>query len=255
MIAPFARKNHYKEIIRRLRIALKEAGPPFAEYTKKELRFFSNSSLPEKEIAALAGLGFRGRNTLLISKDHGSRGLLGGVIFPDRISGAESPSPLTVSCGSCRRCEESCPGGALSGGRLSRESCLQHWTTTDGVIPAELKEVWGERIYGCMICQDCCPWNRKRGSWSPVALGVIAPEPDLKFYLTSTPEEIKAHFKGTALGMGWIRGEYLLRNALISAGWARRTELAPLIRNHLDSGDPGIRDAARWADERLSLKN
>ena len=251
MIAPFALKNHYKEIINRLRSSLKEAGPPFDGYSRKELRFFSNSSLPEKELAAAAGLGFRGRNTLLITMESGSRGLLGGVIFPDLITPARGPSPSSTGCGNCRRCEESCPGGALKEGKLDRSRCLQHWTTSEGPLPDKLKEVWGERIYGCMICQDCCPWNRKEPMGSSVILGEIDPEPDLEFYLTSTADEVKERFRGTTLGMGWVKGEYLIRNALVSAGWSRRSGLRVLIENHRESDDRGIRDAALWALKRI----
>lgn len=249
-IAPFALKNHYKEIIRRLKQSVREAGSPFSDYSKKELRFFSNSPFPEKELAVAAGLGFRGRNTLLITTEYGSRGLLGGMIIPSPLEELSFQAGISgkISCGSCRLCEEACPGGALKNYRLNRDLCLQDWTTREGSIPDSLKDVWGQRIYGCTICQDCCPWNRKSGQGNVIDLGVIDPEPPLEFYLTHSCKDIKKEFKGTALGMSWIKGEHLQRNAILSSYHTpgqidqNRAE----IEGFCDSEDEGIRDAARW---------
>ena len=81
-ISSFALRNYYKEMIIRMKSALKGAGSPFKDLTKREVYLFSNSSLPEKELARECGLGFAGRNTLLINRTWGSRGLLAGMILP-----------------------------------------------------------------------------------------------------------------------------------------------------------------------------
>lgn len=252
LIAPFALKNHYKAIIKRMKQALKEAGPPFSELNKRQVRLFSNSRFPEKEMALTGGLGFRGRNTLIINKDFGSRGLLGGMIIPFRLEEQRQDGLINkinseISCGTCRLCEEACPGAALKDYRLDRDKCLQHWTSKDGAVPDSLKEVWGERIYGCMICQDCCPWNNKARKGNSIDLGMIAPEPTLKFYLTESKEDIKSEFKGTALGMSWLKAEHLIRNAIISAACSDNKNLNEYIRKFQEADDHGIRDAARWA--------
>lgn len=249
LIAPFAMKNHYKEIIKRMKQALKEAGPPFSELSKRQVRFFSNSRFPEKEMAVMGKLGFRGRNTLLINTEFGSRGLLGGMIIPYFLENVVQENILKseISCGNCRLCEEACPGGALKDYKLDREKCLQHWTTEDGAVPDKLKEVWGERIYGCMICQDCCPWNRKEKKGNSIDLGIINPEPPLRFYLIEDQKEIKAEFKGTALGMTWVKAEHLTRNAILSAAASSNGKnLIEDIRKLKDSENEGIRDAVRW---------
>ncbi len=249
LIAPFARSNHYKEIVARMRLALKNGGDPFSSLTKREVRFFSNSALPEKALALKAGLGFQGRNTLIINTEYGSRGLLGGMILPFSFTNpSESAYSVKKGCGSCRLCEQTCPGGALTDGRLDRSLCLQHWTTRDGCLPHSLKEVWGSRIYGCNICQDICPWNRKkRPEGVSTDRGKLDPEPELEFYLSHSEEEIKLRLRGSALGMGWIKGRFLIRNALVSAGWSERKDLLPLIEGHRNSDYEIIRDAARWA--------
>lgn len=253
LIAPFAMKNHYKEIIKRMKQALKEAGKPFSELSKRELRFFSNSHFPEKEMAIAGNLGFRGRNTLLISTDFGSRGLLGGMIIPYKLKSDASDNLINpkISCGTCRLCEVACPGGALDEYKLDRNKCLQHWTTEDGAIPKDLKEVWGERIYGCMICQDCCPWNQKNKKGNRIDLGLISPEPQLNFYLTENKEDIKKEFRGTALSMSWIKPEHLIRNAVLSTASSDNRELIKYIKKLVDSEDEGIRDAASWALKKL----
>ena len=253
LIAPFARSNHYREIVVRLRLALREAGEPFSSLTRKSVRFFSNSTLPEKDFALKAGLGFQGRNTLIINGEYGSRGLLGGMVLPLALENdSESVLPAESGCGSCRLCEESCPGGALKDGRLNRELCLQHWSTDERCIPDTLKEVWGNRIYGCTICQDVCPWNRKkRPQGISIERGTLNPVPELEFFLSHSEEEIKERLKGSALGMSWIRGSHLIRNALVSAGWAMREDLILMIEGHAESQVSIIRDAAFWALKKI----
>ena len=253
LIAPFARSNHYKEIVSRMKQALKEAGEPFSSLTRREVRFFSNSTLPEKELAVKAGLGFQGRNTLIINREYGSRGLLGGIIIPFALENStEAITTGKESCGNCRLCEQACPGGALKDGQLDRSRCLQHWSTDDRAIPESLKEVWGNRIYGCTICQDICPWNRRtRPEGISIDRGRLEPEPELEFYLNHSEEEIKSRLKGSALGMGWIKGCHLIRNALVSAGWSEREDLLPLIENHADADNEIIRDAALWTIRKI----
>ncbi|MDA3957291.1 4Fe-4S double cluster binding domain-containing protein [Oceanispirochaeta sp.] len=255
-IAPFALRNHYKEMILRMKVVLKSAGPPFSSLTRKEIRLFSNSRFPEKQMAALGGLGFIGRNTLLINKKYGSRGLLAGMIIPLNLMGLQDEefserNSEMPQCGSCRLCEEACPGGALKNHQLSRIDCLQHWTSSDGPVPEKLKNVWGQRMYGCTICQDVCPWNRSVPEGTRISTGLIDPIPNLKFYLSHSEKEIKESFRGTALGMSWFKSSHMIRNALLSAGSSGLEGRIDLIEAFTDSDDPAIRDAALWVLDRL----
>lgn len=252
LIAPFALSNYYKAIIIKLKTAVREAGLPFSGLSKRQIRLFANSPLPEKRLAKEAGIGFQGRNTLLISPPFGSCGLLGGMIIP--LLPLDFPSPTQRSswnCGRCRLCEEACPGGALKGGRLERRRCLQHWSTAEAPIPDDLKEIWGCRIYGCTLCQDICPRNKGIPEGLRVSQGELVPEPDLEFYLENREDFIKSYLKGSSLGLSWIKEECLVRNALVSCGWAGRTDLLPLVEKHKSSPNPIIRDAALWAWKKL----
>jgi len=251
-IAPFAARNYYREMINRMKDALKQAGPPYSDLSKRDVYLFSNSSLPEKKLAEAGGLGFIGRNTLLIEKTYGSRGLLAGMILPLELE-VSPPSKESISpgCGTCRACEESCPGSALRDFSLNREKCLQHWTSSEGIIPDRLKKVWGNRIYGCTVCQDVCPWNRKVPRGNSISRGVINPQPELSFYLTQPEPVVKEYFRGTAMGMKWFKGNSMIRNAVLSASSTEEKGIIEKVENHTDSEDAGIRDAARWTLETI----
>src|SRR3954465_4917342 len=131
----------------------------------------------DREAAARSGVGFYGKNTLLITRRHGSWVVLGTLVTdveieptaplgPDR--GARVPgggmgptAPLGLDCGSCRLCVDACPTGALDEpGTLDATRCLSYWTQAPAPIPPAYREALEDRVYGCDICQDVCPWNR-----------------------------------------------------------------------------------------------
>jgi len=112
----------------------------------------------DREGAARAGVGFYGKNTLLITRTHGSWVVLGTLITDVKI---EPSGPLDLDCGSCTLCIEACPTGALDEpGVLDSTKCLSYWTQSAREIPEEYQEEIGDYVYGCDICQDVCPWNR-----------------------------------------------------------------------------------------------
>jgi epoxyqueuosine reductase len=112
----------------------------------------------DREGAARAGVGFYGKNTLLITRTHGSWVVLGTLVTDVEI---EPSGPLDLDCGSCTLCIEACPTGALDEpGVLDSTKCLSYWTQSARAVPDEYREQIGEMVYGCDICQDVCPWNR-----------------------------------------------------------------------------------------------
>ena len=112
----------------------------------------------DREAAARSGVGFYGKNTLLITRRHGSWVVLGTLITEVEIEAGE---PMPFACGSCTLCIDACPTGALDEpGVLDSTKCLSYWTQAAAPIPEEYREPLGAQVYGCDICQDVCPWNR-----------------------------------------------------------------------------------------------
>lgn len=122
--------------------------------------FCDTSPVLEKELARLAGLGFRGKNTLLISKALGSYFFIGGIALN---FDAAPDSPTAGSCGSCGACRSACPTGALADGALDPSLCLSYWTTqAKQKIPPDLAARNPGWAYGCDVCQEVCPYNSSR---------------------------------------------------------------------------------------------
>ena len=124
--------------------------------------FCDTSPVMEKELARLAGIGFRGRNTLVISGELGSYFFIGGIALNFEL---ERDKPAVDSCGACRLCEAACPAGALNGGVLDAGLCVSYWTTqSKEKIPAALAAKTAGFAYGCDLCQEACPLNKTPGS-------------------------------------------------------------------------------------------
>src|SRR5918998_2426555 len=112
----------------------------------------------DREAAARSGVGFYGKNTLLITRRHGSWVVLGTLVTDAAV---EPSPPLDAGCGSCTRCIDACPTGALDEpGVLDATRCLSYWTQAPEPIPVDYRAPLGDMVYGCDICQDVCPWNR-----------------------------------------------------------------------------------------------
>ena len=119
--------------------------------------FCDTSPVMEKELARLAGLGFRGKNTLIISREMGSYFFLGGIALDFK---SEPDAPIVDSCGGCDSCVKACPTGALKDGALDASLCLSYWTTqSKEKIPPSLASKTGGYAYGCDLCQEACPAN------------------------------------------------------------------------------------------------
>src|SRR3954469_17609929 len=123
----------------------------------------------DREGAARSGVGFYGKNTLLITRRHGSWVVLGTLVTDVVL---EPTPPLDLDCGECRLCIDACPTGALdTPGTLDATKCLSYWSQAPAAIPEDYREPLGAQVYGCDICQDVCPWNRgveKRRAGQPL---------------------------------------------------------------------------------------
>jgi epoxyqueuosine reductase len=203
----------------------------------------------DREGAARGGVGFYGKNTMLITRRHGSWVVLGTLITDVEI---EPSPPLELGCGECRLCIDACPTGALDEpGTLDATRCLSYWTQAAASIPEEYREAIGPMVYGCDICQDVCPWNRgiqKRRHGESLPQGA-EPNVSLLDWLRADGEELADRYDRLYVPRNDPR--YLRRNALVALGNVGRPEDAPLAEPYASDGDPLLREHAQWALRRL----
>jgi epoxyqueuosine reductase len=204
----------------------------------------------DREAAARAGVGFYGKNTMLITKRHGSWVVLGTVVTQAEL---EPSAPLELDCGSCTLCIEACPTGALDEpGVLDSTRCLSYWTQAPEPIPEEYRPELGAQVYGCDICQDVCPWNRgvekRRAGEAPPA--GAEPHVSLVEWLESGDDELRERYERLYFPRKDPR--YLRRNALVALGNTGDPELRSAAEAYAVGDDPMLRDHAEWALTRLT---
>jgi epoxyqueuosine reductase len=168
----------------------------------------------DREAAARAGVGFYGKNTMLITRRFGSWVVLGTLVTDQEL---ESTPPLELDCGSCTLCIEACPTGALDDpGTLDATKCLSYWTQSARDMPPDYGPELGAQVYGCDICQDVCPWNRgiekRRAGQAPPS--VAEPHVDLVAWLEADPDELRGRY--ARLYVPRNDGRFLQRNAHIA---------------------------------------
>lgn len=230
-----------------------------AEYIQAKEPQFSykimvdTGELSDRAVAERAGIGFSGKNTLLITKEYGSFVYLGEMItnipfFPDK--------PIEDSCGDCRICLDACPTGALvQGGQLNAQRCLAFLTQTKEILPDEFRTKVGTRVYGCDTCQAVCPYNK----------GVdfhlheeFEPEPEvakplLRPMLRMSNREFREKF-GHVSGF-WRGKKPLQRNAIIGlAHYKDESAVDDLIDVMIEDVRPEIRGTAAWALGKIGTK-
>jgi epoxyqueuosine reductase len=204
----------------------------------------------DREGAARAGVGFYGKNTMLITRRYGSWVVLGTLVTDLEI---EPSPPLALDCGSCRLCIDACPTGALDDpGVLDSTRCLSYWTQAPGSIPPQYREELGVQVYGCDICQDVCPWNRgiekRRAGEEPPA--EAEPVVSLRDWLTTPDDELRQRYDRLYFPQNDPR--YLRRNALVAAGNSGAGELTDVVGAYADSEDEMLSSHADWAARRLN---
>jgi epoxyqueuosine reductase len=200
----------------------------------------------DREAAVRSGVGFYGKNTMLITRRHGSWVVLGTIVTDVEV---EPTPPLELDCGSCRLCIDACPTGALDEpGVLDSTRCLSYWTQAAGPIPEAYRAELGSQVYGCDICQDVCPWNRgieKRREAAEAAEAHVS----LVDWLTEDPARLRARY--ARLFVPRNDGRWLRRNALVAAGNVGGAGERRAAERFLDDDDPVLREHAGWAITRM----
>ncbi len=219
--------------------------------SKKTKTYVDTGPVLERVYARHAGIGWFGKNTCIIREKIGSWLFLGCIL-----TDLEFPydAPVADRCGSCTRCIDACPTGAiLEPYVLDSRKCISYTTIElRGEIPVVERPGIGHHLFGCDICQDVCPWNRT----APHALDSgFQPKPGLFWpevarLLDLEEEDWRVRIRGTAMKRAKVKG--LLRNLMVVAGNSANRALIPKLRRYLSHPDEHVRSHAGWAVERLS---
>jgi epoxyqueuosine reductase len=248
-ISVYARHRDYHEV---LKGRLKEVAGLIARDTGADVKVFVDTApLMEKPLAALAGIGWQGKHTNLVSRDFGSWLFLGVILSAADLQPDE---PAADRCGGCRRCLDACPTGALPAPyQIDARRCISYLTIEHaGPIPEDLRPLMGNRIYGCDDCLAVCPWNkfaieaaemklRPRPELTAPSLAALAALDDASFRTLFAGSPVKR-----------IGRNRFVRNVAIAIGNSGDPALVPALAPLLGDPDPIVADAARWALARLA---
>jgi len=254
-ISVYAQGGDYHKTVKK---ALKALARFIVEQVPSELKVFVDTApVMEKPLAQAAGIGWQGKHTNLVSREHGSWLFLGAILTSLELE-PDAPAEQGVHCGSCTRCLEACPTQAFIGPhRIDARRCISYLTIEhDGPIPEELRPMLGNRIYGCDDCLAVCPWNRfadaaaANRAFLPRA-ELVAPR--LADLLALDDASFRETFAGSPIKR--IGVKRMIRNCLIAAGNSGDRALATAVEPHLADADPVIADAARWALAQLGVSS
>ncbi len=240
----WGQEDYHDAVIRRLRRvedALKATAP---EITTRS--YVDTGPIVERVYAKYAGIGWIGKNTCILNQQLGSWLFLGVILTSLEL---EPGFPATDRCGSCTRCIDACPTNAFIGPyQLDATRCISYLTIEKrGSIPENLREGVGRHIFGCDICQDVCPWNRKSPATVATELqpreGLV--NPALEWVVNITEGEFREKFRSSAIKRAKRTG--LRRNAVIAMGNSGNPDFLPALNNLRTDDDPSVAESADWA--------
>jgi epoxyqueuosine reductase len=250
-ISAYAQGGDYHKTVKK---ALKALARFIIEQVPSELKVFVDTApVMEKPLAQAAGIGWQGKHTNLVSREHGSWMFL-GVILTSLELAPDAPADHGQHCGSCSRCLDACPTNAFMGPhRIDARRCISYLTIEhEGPIPTEFRSAMGNRIYGCDDCLAVCPWNRFADAAAANRAFLPRAElaaPRLADLLALDDSSFREMFAGSPIkriGIG-----RMIRNCLIAAGNSGDAGLVEAVLPHLGDADPTIAEAARWALDQL----
>lgn len=249
-VARYARHDFYTP----LRQALQQVALRLRHDGFRAVVFADENDLVDREVAWRAGIGWWGKNANLLVPGAGSWFVLGSLVTTAPLRVSSSPAP--DGCGTCRRCFDDCPTGAIvADGVVDARRCLAWLVQKPGVFPREFRVALGDRLYGCDDCQESCPPTVRLGRRVPATLGRSGPGAfvDVMEILAADDDELLERFGR------WYLAErdpkWLRRNALVILGNVTPTPLdeavVEVLRQYLSHRDPMLRAHAVWAAARL----
>ncbi len=247
-IARYSTRTDYHQI---LRDTMKELGVWLASEVPglHAVPFCDMSPILERSYASAAGLGWQGKNTMLLGADIGSYFLIAGLGLNIELP-ADSSGP--DRCGTCTKCLDACPTDAFPKERvLDASKCIAYFTIeTKGAIPEGFREGVGDWVYGCDVCQEVCPWNRFEKTARVMPAPKISTELPLEELAGPASAGVRARFKGLPVARA-VR-KRLTRNALLAMGNSGLAKYRPILESYVDDKDPVLAEQARWSLARLS---
>ncbi|MCW9033766.1 MAG: tRNA epoxyqueuosine(34) reductase QueG [Rhodospirillales bacterium] len=247
-ISVYAQGKDYHNLVKK---RLKRIARWMVEKFGNELKVFVDTApIMEKPLAQMAGLGWQGKYTNVVSRDYGAWLFLGEIFTTLDLPPDE---PEDDHCGNCTKCIDACPTGAITAPyEMDARACISYLNIElKGDIPEKYREAMGNRIYGCDDCSAVCPWNKftvltKEEAFQPRAhtqaprLSDLAKLDDATFRTVFSGSPVKRTGRNR-----------MLRNILIAMGNSGEVSRREEVRGFLEEEDPAVREAARWALEKL----
>jgi epoxyqueuosine reductase len=261
----WSREDYHDAVLRRLkqvedelrRLLAANGNWPLATGNWQFRSYVDTGPLIERVYAKYAGIGWIGKNTCIINQKLGSWLFLGVILTSLEVKendfAANLPAP--DRCGTCTRCIVACPTQAITAaGELDARLCISYLTIEKrGEIAVELREGMGRHVFGCDICQDVCPWNRKAPATSAAEFepreGLV--NPALDWLAEMQPEEFREVFRGSPIRRAKLSG--LRRNAVMAMGNSGDKRFMPTLTTLCEDPDLVVAEHARWALGRLEL--
>ena len=249
--------DYHKVLLKRLKALDAKLREQYGEFESRA--YVDTGPVVERSLATAAGLGWTGKNTCLIHPKLGSFAFLAVLLTSLEVSPEDNRAKVVADhCGACRRCLDACPTGALiEPYRMDATKCIAYLTIEHkGPIAPELMQQTGRQVFGCDICQDVCPWNRK----APIAADPeLEPRaelvnPALEWLAAMDDASWERMFNGSPVRRAGFLG--MQRNVAVAIGNAAEAGsvergFVPRLKEWTEAADEGLRFAARWALSKL----
>ena len=245
-IASYTSKNYYKILYKKLAKLAKKIKPVMQDSLYQNNTVSVNGRLPDKKIAAITNLGQYCKNSLIYHPDFGTQFILGEIVFSKqaKFSPAHFASIInnlfeTVrpgnKCHDCQKCIQACPTSAITESyKIDKHKCLQHLSSVFCSFGPEILKIWGRKLYGCTICQDVCPLNKKVKTVRHKAnYGFVGKQYSLKKIMQTPLIEQRKLFKGNQMGASWVSQKAIRRNAIMALGTYKSDKAALILQKAL----------------------